>query len=313
MRQRAARLVSAAGLALVSVACGGGSASRPDADLTVSDADPTAPDANPSASDADPNAPDAAPPVAGVFDHRTTNLAAIPANCIDEVKSSSFVFHYAHRSHGSQIIVGADSIEAESPTYAFEASYCSLPGGSNMLGMWDGMTSNNLVDPEAYWASESGLDDLRSILTANPSIRYTMWAWSFEIAEQTEAQVQQYLDAMNALEAEFPNVTFVYMTGPAQGTYQAVNRFHRNQQIRDYCHDHGKVLYDFEDLDAWWNGDYHTEVVDGVTLPMEHPHYSLDTPGNVEYQWTHTTQESCENKARAFWWMVARLEGCPLP
>lgn len=262
--------------------------------------------------DADISSPDAAPSGALIFDHRHTALDAIPSTCINAVKAGTFVFHYAHRSHGSQIIVGARSIEADLPTFGFASSYCSVPSESGVLRMWDGMISTNLVQPEGYWAAEAGLDDLRGILNANPELRYSMWAWSFEISEQSEAEVQQYLNTMAALEVEFPEVTFIYMTGPAQGTYNAVNRYDRNRQIREYCQENGKVLFDFEDLEAWWNGDHHTEVVDGVTLPMEHPHYSLDTPGNTEYQWTHTTQDSCENKARAFWWMMAKLEGCSL-
>lgn len=306
------RLACAAGLALTLAACATGKSAPADAASPAAIGDGAA-DAVAAEPDAAADTPDATSPAGFVFDHRHTDLGEIPASCIEAVEASSFVFHYAHRSHGSQIIVGAESIANGSASYGFAASYCSIPDNANALSMWDGMTSSNLVAAEAYWASTTGLDELRSILTTNPSIRYTMWAWSFEISEQTPAQVQQYLDTMNALEAEFPNVTFIYMTGPAQGTYQAVNRLQRNQQIRDFCREHGKVLYDFGDLDTWWNGEHHSASVEGVTVPMEHPRYSLDTDGNVEYEWTHTTQESCETKARAFWRMVAALEGCASP
>ena len=77
--------------------------------------------------------------------------------------------------------------------------------------MWDGMTSNNLVVGAQYWATDAGGNDLRSILSGHPEIRYSMWAWSSEIAEQA---VQRYLDTLDALKQEFPEVTFIYMTGP---------------------------------------------------------------------------------------------------
>ncbi len=35
---------------------------------------------------------------------------------------------------------------------------------------------------------------------------------------------------------------------------------------------------------------------------MEHPHYHGDEAA-------HTTFESCENKGRAFWWLLARIAG----
>lgn len=252
--------------------------------------------------DADPNRPDAPPRDGRVFDHRYTDLSTITPSCLDAIKSSSLIFHYAHRSHGSQIIVGAESLEATTPDYGFRATYCSAPTESGVLKMWDGMTSSNLITPEAYWATPAGLDDVRSLLGAHPELGFSMWAWSFEIQDTTEQQVTQYLDAMNTLESEFPAVRFIYMTGPA-GSYMPANRFARNEQIRAYASANQKLLFDFEDLDAWWNGEQH--VVAGV--PMEHPHYSLDTQGNVEYMYTHTTQESSENKARAFWGMMAAL------
>lgn len=287
------------GLSLVLLACGGGD-------------DDGGGDGGNAGGDGGANPTfDAGPiPEGSIFDHRHADLSAIPSSCLDHLKGGSFVFHYAHRSHGSQIIVGAEAIAADMPVYAFEADYCSIPPESDVFKMWDGMLDNNLVTAEQYWATNGGMDDLREILTDNPSIKYTMWAWSFEISEQTAQTVTDYLDAMNSLEAEFPDVTFVYMTGPAQGEFMAVNRYERNKQIRDYAVANGKMLYDFEDLEAWYDGDYHEVTIDGTTMPMEHPHYSLDTQGNTEYEYTHTTQDSCEHKARAFWGMMAVLEGC---
>ena len=101
---------------------------------------------------------------------------------------------------------------------------------------------------------------------------------------------------MAQLESEYPAVTFVYMTGNAQSA--EANRLQRNNQIRDYCRDHGKVLFDFADLDCWYNGQQNVEG----GLPLEHPHYHGDEGG-------HTTLESCDNKARAFWWLMARIAG----
>ena len=290
---RSLALASIAVLALTA-ACGGDSSNPDDPD-----------GGNNPRADANPNLPEGV-----VFDHRHADLGAIPGDCLAHLKDGSFVFHYAHRSHGSQIIVGADAIEADMPTYGFEASWCSVPDETDVFKMWDGMVADNLVYADQYWATDAGLTALRGILTANPSITYSMWAWSFEINEETQQSIQEYLDVISALEVEFPNVTFVYMTGPAQGEYMAVNRFERNKQIRDFAVANGKVLYDFEDLEAWYDGDYYTVTIDGTTMPMEHPHYSLDTNGNTEYEYSHTTQDSCEHKARAFWGMMAVLEDC---
>ncbi|WP_437276454.1 hypothetical protein WME90_35140 [Sorangium sp. So ce375] len=259
------------------------------------------------ASGGDPN-PD--PANARTFDHRHASLDGIPASCVDALKSGDFVFHYAHRSHGFQLIVGAESIEAKTPAYGFAKEYCDVPQQTDVFLMWDGMIDTDLVPGEEYWATEAGINDVRTILGEHPEIRYSMWAWSTEISEQTEESVQLYLDVLDALGQEFPDVTFIYMTGPGDEEYNGVNRAERNQQIRDFCRDHGKILYDFEDLDVHAEGERHTTTVDGVEIPMQHPRYDVDTSGNTEYEHTHTTQGSCEIKAMAFWRMMAELEGC---
>ena len=101
---------------------------------------------------------------------------------------------------------------------------------------------------------------------------------------------------MSQLEAEFPDIMFIYMTGNAQSSEQ--NRYDGNNQIREYCRGNNKFLFDFADLDCWYNGEQHTE--NGI--PMEHPQYHGDEAG-------HTTYTSCDNKGRAFWWLLARMAG----
>jgi hypothetical protein len=114
---------------------------------------------------------------------------------------------------------------------------------------------------------------------------------------------------MTALESEHPAVTFIYMTGNAQATGAAgYNRCRRNEQIRQYCLASGRILYDFEELDSWWLNpgtgvwEHATYLYSGVDVPVEHPHFN----GNES---SHTTFESCDQKGRALWWMMARLAG----
>ncbi|AKT43642.1 hypothetical protein [Chondromyces crocatus] len=250
------------------------------------------------------------PADARTFDHTLTGLEQIPESCINQIKSSDFVFHYVHRSHGGQITSGAESLEAKNPLYGFEAEVLGIPDETDVLKVWDGMrTYEDSNRDEGYWSTPAGIEGVRAILSENPSIKYSMWAWSYEISAQTEQTVDQYLTVMSQLEEEFPDVTFVYMTGTAEEEYEGVNRTQRNQQIREYAQTYGKILYDFEDLDAWYGDDHSTRTVGGVEIPMEHPRYVVDD-GSNGYEYSHTTQESCENKARAFWVMVAALEGC---
>ncbi|MCC6449533.1 MAG: hypothetical protein IT574_03130 [Candidatus Aureabacteria bacterium] len=125
----------------------------------------------------------------------------------------------------------------------------------------------------------------------------SIFSWCDELETWSEGQVGEYLARMVDLETANPDVRFVYMTANAQGENRT--RHARNEQIRSHCRTYGRILYDFGDLDCWYGNERHAEG--GV--PVEHPAY------NGDYEGTHANEESCRNKARAFWWMMARLAG----
>jgi len=56
---------------------------------------------------------------------------------------------------------------------------------------------------------------------------------------------------MNDLERDFPDVHFVYMTGHLDGTGLTGNLHLRNEQIRNYCRENKKILYDFADIECY--------------------------------------------------------------
>ncbi|MBD3285436.1 T9SS type A sorting domain-containing protein [candidate division WOR-3 bacterium] len=102
-------------------------------------------------------------------------------------------------------------------------------------------------------------------------------------------------------------MSFVYMTCNCQATgSQGYNCFMRDEQIRTYCETNEKVFFDFADLDAhWYNGsawEHSTYDHEGTDVDVEHEQFNGNEAG-------HTTYESCEQKGRAVWWMMARLAG----
>jgi hypothetical protein len=237
-----------------------------------------------------------------IIDHTCANLSAIPARWIDSVQAKCKL-HYAHTSHGGQLTTGLDTIQGTDSTYQYAIRFDSLPAQQGAFCILDGQISQTYIIPELYWQTAAGMNLTRNVLTNNPSIKYSMWAWCTQLDGYDSAQVQQYLDSMTVLEGEFLSVTFIYMTGNAQATDAGGwNRHCRNQQIRRYCTANKKVLFDFADLDAWYNGTQETDTFNGNTFPVEHAHYHGDEAA-------HTTHQSCMNKGRAFWWMMARLAG----
>ena len=243
----------------------------------------------------------------GQIDHTCADLSSIPSNWIDSVKTMKM--HYAHTSHGSQLTTGLDLIENDDATYDVEIGSSYLPDVSGALCIFDGQEGDTYISPDMFWETADGMDMTRSVLNNNPSITVCMWCWCTQLDYYGQEEVQAYLDSMAVLESEYPSVTFVYMTGNAQATgSEGYNRYQRNQQIRQYCESGGKILFDFADLDSWWYNssasqwEQNTYEYSGNSIPLEHSRFNGDEAG-------HTTYESCRQKGRAVWWMLARIAG----
>lgn len=91
----------------------------------------------------------------------------------------------------------------------------------------------------------------RSYLDANNDINVIIWSWCGQVSGSSEAQISNYLSLMNQLEKDYPDVIFVYMTGHLDGTGANGNLNIRNNQIRQFCIDNNRFLYDFADIESY--------------------------------------------------------------
>jgi hypothetical protein len=244
----------------------------------------------------------------GLIDHNCTDLYSIPDQWITAVQDEVKV-HYAHTSHGGQLTIGLELLEADDPDFQVEIGYSYLPDQAGALCIFDGQMTETYITPDLFWETHDGMEMTRAVLDANPSINLCMWSWCSQMDYYGQEEVQAYLDSMSTLESEYSSVTFVYMTGNAQAEGgDGYNRYQRNQQVRQYCQDNDKVLFDFADLDAWWwnpsssQWEHSTYTWNGTVVPVEHEEFNGDEAG-------HTTYESCRQKGRAVWWMLALLAG----
>jgi hypothetical protein len=254
-----------------------------------------------------------------IVDHTCTDISRIPDYWIEAAKR--LTIHYAHTSHGNQIYQGAENLESQDPKYSFsrrESSTAGLPPvqATPALRMYDGNPPETYIEPDDYWDGESGKDRTRAV-AATRDYDYSMWAWCGQVSWADRDYIQDYLETLDQFENEYPGMRFIYMTGHLDGSGSAGNLHVRNEQIRSYCRANNKVLFDFADIESY--GPDGTDY-----LAMDADDGCNYSGGNWAQQWcsahpasalceycecSHSEALNCNRKARAFWWMMARLAG----
>jgi hypothetical protein len=280
---------------------------------------PAAPPTDTPAAPAPPSEQPAVAPSGGtlIIDHTCTDLSRIPDHWIEEAKK--LTLHYGHTSHGSQLISGITRLEEVDPKYNVAVrdwDPAALPDEGGALRIYDGNNwdGDNYIMPEMYWADEEGKNRTRSVASTG-LFNLSMWSWCGQQSENDPATVNQYLETLNQFEAEFPNMRFIYMTGHTDGTTGATLA-RNNQMVRDYVNAHGKVLFDFEDIDSHDPaGNYYPNNEEAVCTWCDdwcasHPGDCTNLPYDCAHSdYTEAQRFTCKLKGNAFWWMMARLAG----
>jgi hypothetical protein len=251
----------------------------------------------------------------GVINHTCIDLTAIPADWINTAKADLHIA-YGHTSHGSQIIDGMTGL------VAFKGSaYAWNNGGTNgALDLHDYAMPGDLGNPDyTQWEVET-----RGYLDANNDVNVIIWSWCGEVSGASEENINTYLDLMTGLEEDFPDITFIYMTGHLDGTGLTGNLHLRNEQIRNYCKTNKKFLFDFADIESY-NPD---GVYFGDKIPNDNCDYDSNNDGTPDANWAIEWQDShdegvewysCSSahsqalnanmKAYAAWYLWARIAG----
>lgn len=255
-----------------------------------------------------------------LINHANTDLSQIPSAQILAARQSIHIA-YGHTSHGSQLITGMDTLFDADPLYSWNESGTggalhlddyAMGGDVGYYPAWVDNTRAYLGTPDGVTGRGSG----------HPDINVVMWSWCGQAAERTQqTMIDTYLAPMNQLEADYPGVTFVYMTGHLNGTGVGGNLHQRNEQIRAYCLANHKVLFDFADIESYdpsGNGFLALDADDGCNYSggnwasqwvAAHSGDPLSQLASACGECAHSQRLNCILKARAAWWLWARLAG----
>ena len=248
-----------------------------------------------------------------IIDHTCTDIGKVPPEAIAKARTT-FKVAYGHTSHGSQIVSGMQVlIKTDPDLFAFG----KRRHGKALL-FQDRVPRGDLGNPDRTTWARRTRDFLRG---PGSNVNLVMWSWCGQVSSASEKDIRTYLRLMSDLEKEFPAVTFVYMTGHLDGSGTQGNLNRRNEQIREFCRKHNKVLFDFADIESY-DPDGH------VNYMALHARDSCDyREGKVRKNWAdawvrknpgkiplpskaaHTRPLNAALKGRAFWWMMARLGG----
>jgi len=267
-----------------------------------------------------------------VVDHNAViEFDEIPIHWLNQ--ATNLVVHYGHTSHGSQIIAGLKWLDQnEGHSFMCEDRNSSrVPDPPPQthppsLRMWEeGLWPDTATGRLGYWDGSAAQQGTRNVL-ASGLFDVSGWSWCGQVGDNGWAYIQEYLDVLNSFEQQFPDVKIFYMTGhnvePGPPNYKQVkyDRLHANNNgIREYCRNNNKILYDFADIESWdFDGNYHAEEDSNCVWCSDYTSGYQNIPPRSESgggcrisTCAHTHGLNCVIKAKAFWWMMARIAGWP--
>jgi hypothetical protein len=220
------------------------------------------------------------------------SFGLIPESIVEEIKNNVVMF-YGHTSHGSQIVTGMSLIRDEDPLFDFN-------NGSETLALAE-YGSDLGHNGDTSWVTVT-----RNHLTAHSDVNLVVWSWCGGVSDNTVEGINTYLNAMNGLEQDYPGVRFVYMTGHLDGGGVEGNLYTRNNQIRAYCAQNDKILFDFADIESYDpEGNYYPDESDACAWCSDW----CDGISCPECGCAHSHCFNCYQKGKAFWWLLARMCG----
>ncbi len=255
-------------------------------------------------------------------------FGGIPISCIEKAKDQLHIA-YQHTSHGSQLITGMNALEnfagfgnvyewSDDGSSGLDLDDLGIPADIDDLSQGDYIDGNGVTP----WVTGT-----RALLDnpSNSHVNVVVWSW----CSISGHDAQRYVDNMEILVNEYPDVNFVFMTGHAQGQGEDMtpNSVHYNNElIRQHAAANERIFFDFADIEAYdpdgiyyWDLDLKDDLdYDGGNWAVEwigsNPSSELAQITSITGGCAHSsdpqqTNLNCVLKGRAAWYLWARLAG----
>jgi hypothetical protein len=263
-----------------------------------------------------------------VIDHTCTDIWQIPESAINGAKSSLHIA-YGHTSHGSQIISGMGTSSGQQLDQFMTNN--GAPPGTYLWGNNGGEGILDLRDTPFSGASDLGNPDriaweaaTRNYLASHTDCNVIIWSWCGQASTSTE-NIDIYLDLMEGLITDYPDVQFVFMTGHLDGGGETGILNLANNHIRNHCISNDRILYDFADIESY---DPEAAVHYMPLICNDECDYDSDDDGIRDANWAldwqashiegvdwwqsgaaHSQHLNGNRKGYAAWWLWATLAG----
>lgn len=231
---------------------------------------------------------------------------------------------YGHTSHGSQIIDGMRGLIDFANGGNLGTDYSqglfefSTTGAGDVLHLFegDGYDSGALDHDAGYypdWVNETNAFLLNPF---NNEYNVIIWSWCGQVSGYSEQDmIDKYLTPMSEFEEDHPDIVFVYMTGHLDGSGEDGNLHRRNEQIRAYCRENKKWLYDFADIESYDpDGNYYLDrgADDGCNYDGGNWAVEWQNAHQVGTEWyscgaAHSQALNGNMKAYAMWWLLTEI------
>lgn len=260
-----------------------------------------------------------------IIDHNDTDITTLTLAQINQAKAALHIA-YGHTSHGSQITDGMTGLVG------------FANGGGKGLSLpadtfaWNNGGTGGALDLHDYFMGRyvdvgyypDWVNNTRNYLDnpANADVNVIIWSWCGQVDDKYAAGtlVSEYLDPMQQLEADYPDVSFVYMTGHVDHWDDANNKA-ANQMIRDFVISNDKILYDFADIESYNpdgeffefphdNADYYESATGSLLGNWATEWQNSHTEGEDWYDCysAHSQPLNANQKAYAAWHLWSAIE-----